>query len=318
MDFFIKHTSIELVHPPISSQEAVWAAESNDPELEAVLRSSSLYMIGGRAEAAFDDFRQEEEDDRLGFDIVVGGQNLGRSFLDVYGLETLEDRRTETVDIELGPKLIRVWEHTAEGEEARLLDWFTIDKLAWDHARGWRGFESVSIPRELITFDLLYVGIASKTDGYDRLVERGHRKKADILANEPQRFPGARVSDEIYLFFFHPNTLFIRTIGEDWTPGERPQDRRVVADIEKAFISQLHPGYNAVRYGRYPRGDDGLFGRGLDRYGYGIAEDLVFRTPTGEFRGARDFATGLADRGDLLFVEGDEVLILRLDDETAT
>lgn len=317
MDFFIKHTSIELVHPPISSQEAVWAAESNDPELEAVLRSSSLYMIGGRAEATFDDF-QQEEDDRLGFDILVGGENLGRSFLDVYGLETLEHRRTETVDLDLGPKVIRVWEHTAEADEGRLLDWFTIDKLAWNHARGWPGLEGVHIPRELITFDLLYVGIASKTDSYDRLVARGHKKKADILANEPQRFPGARVSDEIYLFFLHPSTLYIRTIGEDWTPGERPPDRRVVADIEKAFISQLRPGYNGVRYQLYPRGRDGLFGTGLDRYGYAIAEDLVFRTPTGEFRGARDFATGLSDRGDLLFIEGDEVLILRFDDETPT
>lgn len=315
MGFFIKYTSIELVHPPMSSQEAVWAAESNDPELEAVLRSSSLYMIGGRAEAAFEGFLQDE-DDRLGFDIVVGGTNLGRSYLDVYALDTVEDRRTETVDIELGPKAIRIWEHAEGGEDGRLLDWFTIDKLAWDHARGWRGFDGVHIPRELITFDLLYVGIASRTDSYDRLVERGHRKKADILANEPQRFPGARVSDEIYLFFLRPNTLYIRSIGDDWTPPELLAEGRVVADVEKAFISQLRPGYNGVRYEQYPRGRDGLFGAGLDRYGYAIAEDLVFRTAAGEFRGARDFATGLADRGDLLFIDGDEVVILRFDGET--
>ncbi len=315
MDFFIKHTSIELVHPPMSSQEAIWAAESNDPELEAVLRSSSLYMIGGRAEATLDNI-QQEEDDRLGFDIFVGGENLGRSFLDVYGLETLEQRRTETVDLEVGPKMIRIWEHTGGSDEGRLLDWFTIDKLAWDHARGWRGLESVHIPRELITFDLLYVGIASKTDSYDRLVSRGHKQKADILANEPQRFPGARVSDEIYLFFLRPNTLYIRTIGEDWTPGQGPSDRRVVSDIEKAFISQLHPGYNRIRYESYPKGSDGLFGSGVDRYGYAIAEDLVFRTAVGEFRGGRGFSTGIPDRGDLVFVEGDEVLILSFDDES--
>jgi hypothetical protein len=37
-----------------------------------------------------------------------------------------------------------------------------------------------------------YVGIARKSDTFDRLFKRGHKAHIDILANEPQRYPGAR------------------------------------------------------------------------------------------------------------------------------
>lgn len=267
-------------------------------------------MIGGRAESSFGDIRREGE--VLGFDLKVGGTSLGRSYLDVYALESVQDRRTETVDLEWGDKAIRVWEHTEDGS-GELLDWFTVDKLAMDHSRGRSGLEAVVVPEPLVTFDLLYVGIANATDSYDRLIDRGHKAKAEILANEPQRFPGARVSDEIYFFLMQANPLFIRTIGEDWSPGGGPSDEQVVADLEKAFISQLGPSYNRIRYKNYPAGVDGLSGSGLDRYGYAIAEDLVFRTSFGEFHGARDLSTGLADGGDLLFVGDAGVTVLSFD-----
>jgi hypothetical protein len=306
-DFNIKYTSIELVHPPISSQEAVWYEQSSDPELEALLRLSQLYMIGGRPEAAFGNFQTEDE--HLCFDLVVGGETLSRSCLDIYALEAVQNRQTESVDLELGDKIIWIRESSKGDEEGDPLDWFTVDKLAWDHARGRSGLEGVVVPRPLITFDLLYVGIANKTDSYDRLIERGHKAKAEILANEPQRFPGARVSDEIYFFLFRHDSLFIRTIGDDWSPPQSPPAERIVADLEKAFISQLGPSYNRIRYKGYPAGKDGLFESMLDRYGYGIAEDLVFRTASDEFRGARDLRSGLAD-GDLLFVDGMNVAVV--------
>lgn len=309
-DFTIKFTSIELVHPPISSQEAVWYEQAGDTELEEVLRSSPFYMIGGRAEATFRDIHAEGE--HLAFDLAVGGVSLGRSYLDVYALETVQNRHTETVDLEWGEKLIRIVEHDSN-HEAKLLDWFTVDKLAWDHSRGWAGFERVVIPRPLVAFDLLYVGIANRTDSYDRLIARAHKAKAEILANEPQRFPGARVSDEIYFFLLRPNSLFVRTVGDSWSDDPGPPPSQIVADLEKAFISQLGPSYNRTRYSRYPEGRDGLFNAGLDRYGYSIAEDLVFRTASGEFRGGRDPRTGFADGGDLLLVDGSSVTVVVFD-----
>jgi hypothetical protein len=37
VDLFVKFTSIELVHPPISSQEAIWYEQSGDLEAYVVL-----------------------------------------------------------------------------------------------------------------------------------------------------------------------------------------------------------------------------------------------------------------------------------------
>lgn len=44
-----------------------------------------------------------------------------------------------------------------------------------------------------------YTEIAKKGDSFDRLLARGHKARQEILANEPQRYPGARVSDETFL-----------------------------------------------------------------------------------------------------------------------
>jgi hypothetical protein len=41
--------TLRLVYPPMSNQEAVWFEK--DVDVEAVLRRSDFYMIGGRAEA---------------------------------------------------------------------------------------------------------------------------------------------------------------------------------------------------------------------------------------------------------------------------
>lgn len=303
---YIKYTSIELVHPPISSQEAVWYEQAGDAELEEVLRGSKLYLIGGRPDARFVNF--DFETDVLEFDLVVGGQVVCRNRVDVYALEHVQNRSTETVDVELGDKAIRIWEHGSEEKEA-LLDWFTVDKLMLDASRGFPGLEGVVTAAELITFDLLYVGIATETDSFDRLIQRGHKAKAEILANEPQRFPGARVADEIYFFLMRADPLFIRMIDENWKPDPGPSDGQIVADLEKALVSQLGPKYNRIRYKRYPAGKDGLSGSLLDRYGYGIAENLVFRTAMGEFRGRRDAQTGLA-AGDLIFVDESGVAVL--------
>jgi hypothetical protein len=46
-----KLTFLETIYRPISNQEAVCL--QNDPEVEALLRQSDFYMIGGRAEAKY-------------------------------------------------------------------------------------------------------------------------------------------------------------------------------------------------------------------------------------------------------------------------
>jgi hypothetical protein len=198
----------------------------------------------------------------------------------------------------------------AEGSD--VLNWFTTEKLLWDKNRGISGIEGLEHVRDLMTYDLLYVGIATKGDTFDRLFKRGHKARMDILANEPQRYPGARVTDEVYLFPFRIDPLLVQAfeLDHEFTEvdfaGEMDR-KRILADAEKAFVSLLKPQYNIVTFNNYPKGVDGLYGTGIDRYGYLIGESIAFNTAHGRIRGARDPRGTISNEADFIFVDGDEV-----------
>lgn len=312
VDDTIKFTSLELVRPPFSAQEAQWYSESEDADLEANLRSSNIYMIGARPEAALHAFDITEN--RIDFDIAIGDQTFDRCSISIAELPGMKLQIGETFEVVAGPKMIQVVEPRHEGDF--ILEWFTIEKLASDVARGRPGLDGVNVPVELLEFDLLYVGIATAADSYARVVKRAHGAKAKILSNEPQRAKGARVADEVFIFFFRADPLIIRTFSLDGAeetdfPYEPPDPTKIVEDLERAFISQLAPSYNKVQYENYPQGSTGINDHGFDRYGYVIAENLVFRTSSGQFSGLRDATTGLPTGGDLLIVEGKDVKIIR-------
>jgi len=56
----VQITSLRLVYPPISNQVADWM--KSDPEVEAVLRKSNLYMVAQREEAKFTAVRWRDAD----------------------------------------------------------------------------------------------------------------------------------------------------------------------------------------------------------------------------------------------------------------
>jgi hypothetical protein len=206
----------------------------------------------------------------------------------------------------------RIWDNPVGKTGASVVEWFTAESLLWHRARGRAGIHGLPNVRELATYDLLYVGIAKKDDSFSRLFERGHKARQEILANEPQRYPGARVSDETFLFMFSMDPLIIQSFEFDheFTDGdfEAPSDnKRIVADAEKAFVSLLKPNYNIQRFKNYPKGTDGLYGSDYDRYGYVIAERMTFNTAHGKFRGGVDESGIINNDADAIFVEGDTV-----------
>lgn len=171
------------------------------------------------------------------------------------------------------------------------------------------GFDSYL---ELATYDLLYVGIAKVGDSYDRLFANGHYARMQILANEPQRYPGARVSDETYLFLFKVEPLLMKVFGpdseiedDDLNFGYDP--KRLVADAEKAFVSLLKPKYNSKLYPSYPKGKDGLYQSGLTAYTYAISEGMAFRTQYGCIKGGRERDITMSNDADFIMVKGDQV-----------
>src|SRR6266542_4551077 len=121
-------------------------------------------------------------------------------------------------------------------------------------SRGMPGLYGLEKRRELATYELLYVGMSKVEDAFDRLLHKPHDKRLRILANEQQKSPGARVTDETYLLFFTTDVLRIHTFALDTdfyaefaTPPDL-HDPRIVADAEKAFVRFIDGRYNTVKY----------------------------------------------------------------------
>lgn len=307
----VKLTFLETVYPPISNQEAVWLQQDSD--VERILRDSDFYMIGGRAEAQFQNIAVDEVEQIVNFDFVIGDAFSDSVSIRLDELPLIAAGKLDTYWIEAGEKFLRVWDGPIGEDQSNILEWFTTEKLIWDRSRGRAGIEGLDRYKEAATYDLLYVGIAKVGDSFDRLIKRGHKARMDILANEPQRYPGARVTDEIYLFLFAAQPMIMKTFefDHDFEDGDFDNfqdNKRIVADAEKAFVSLLKPDYNVVKFASYPKGADGLYGAGFDRYGYAICESFTFNTAHGCIRGGRDPLTGfISNDADSIFVDGDNV-----------
>lgn len=308
-----KLSLLQLVYPPISNQEAVWL--QSDPEVIEQFRQSDFYMIGGRAEAKFTEFEVGEEGHVLRFNVRVGNCVPDPVRIRILELPSMASRGAARYWLEAGEKGIRIWDGPDHEQGSDVLEWFTTEKLLMDRSRSMPGIEGLDRYRDLSTFDLLYVGIAKTGDSFDRLIANGHKARMEILANEPQRYPGARVTDEIYLFLFRVEPLVFQTFepehdfaAEDFSGAVEP--KRIVADAEKAFVSLLKPQYNIVRFTNYPHGTDGLYQSEYSRYGYTIAEQLSFNTAHGRIKGARHPSGFVSNDADCILVDGDNVSLL--------
>jgi len=289
----IKFTILELVYPPISNQEAEWL--KSDPEVEERLRASDFYLIGARQEAFFENFVPSDGNRSIAFEYRVGDSKKDNGKIVLSDLPALEGVDFDTLEIELGPKMIRIWDISkGEDDESKtLVDWFTTEKILFDRARKRPGVLGLNDHANLAVYDLLYAGIAKTGDTFDRLFAGAHAARQKILSNEPQRYPGARITDELVLFAFSVIPTYITTFGDDHefseADWEEPaESKRVTADAEKAFVSLLKPEYNVVHFKNYPKGNDGLYDIALNSYSYAIAEEMTFRTAHGKFQGRRN------------------------------
>lgn len=309
-----KITPLKLVYPPVSNQEAEWL--SGIPDVEERWRQSDFYMIAARAEARFENIFCDQENERLLFEFCVGNSLRSSCVLNIRDLEGVAESKCAELELECGPKFIRIWNADIDKTDTEPLNWFTTEKLLWDRSRGHPGISGLDDYRQLATYDLLYVGIAKVGDTYDRLIDKGHKARQSILSNEPQRFPGARPSDEIYLFFYRLSPLYLTAFGIDHEFadddfGNPCDNKKVVADAEKAFVSLLQPDYNKIKFKTYPKGIDGLYGSKFQRYIYLIGENLTFRTAHGAINGGWNNKLDMfSNSADAIFVEGDDVNFL--------
>ena len=301
---------LQLVFPPITNQEAHWLQDDRD--VEAILRRSDFYLIGGRCEAEFVDFKFDHATGDISFMIRLKSGLSDSGALRAMELPGVVEANCSSFEVELGEKVIRIWDRPCDQPGAKLLEWFTTDAMLFYRARNRAGIYGFDNHRELLTFELLYVGIAKKGDSFDRLIKNGHNKRVAILSNESQKHPQSRVTDETYLLLFRLETTGFKTFEtaedlEDFGLFPNVSPKNVVADAEKAFVKLLDPQYNVTKYAQYPKGADGLYDCGLTRYGYVLGESMILYTGSATLKGAYGTKLGFSNEADRIFVEGDKV-----------
>lgn len=294
-----KISNLILVFPPISSQDAY---SFKGQPVQNHMRESDFYMIGGKASLSFRNFKHEGE--VLSFDVYSGSEIQDSGSINLGELPPLRRFSGAAAKVSCSKKDIQIY-HNGNGEEL-LIERYTPESLLWSRSCGLDGVRGLNKYKELLEFDLLYVGIAKQGDSYDRLIAHGHHAKADILSNEKQRAVGARVSDEIFLFLFKIESLFshVASASDEIDTDMEYDPKSIVADAEKAFVSLLKPSYNLVRFSQYPKGADGLFGSKLDRHAFSIGEALTFNTPHGRIKGHKGiWAGGASNKADFIYVD---------------
>ena len=300
---------LQLVFPPVPNSSVSFVR--GDPTAVAAMRRSDFYMIAARAVARFTDFHASEDDGLIRFSIDVPGIGRDCGYVDTQALP-LDDYLDENshISIRYGESLINIYAKSESCSE--LIASFSPEQVLLGRGRGSPIVGGLDNHLALATYDLLYVGIATETDSFDRLFDRGHHARCQILSDEPQRYPGARVSDEIFIFLFEVNPLLVRSFGpetdiEDSDMIFSVAQKRLVSDAEKAFVSLLRPKYNRTLYKSYPKGKDGFYGTGLTAYSYSISEGFAFRTQYGLMKGAGTREDTFSNDADFISIKGDDV-----------
>lgn len=300
---------LTLVASPISNTLA--ASVTNDDEaIIKTLRDSHFYMICGRPKASFTNI-EAQGNHLIKIQIKLASGIVSDGFVYINRMDFYQNSPNKS-DVKLIHK-------------NNCLCLFLGDEIVFSAMpddllirRGRKdsivtGFDNYL---EMMTFDLLYVGIAkSNQDSYSRLFERGHKARTDILSAESQRTPGARVSDETYLFLFKIEPFTITVFDDSSDFDDEDMDfsidyHRIISDAEKAIISSFKPKYNKQLYLKYPKGKDGLYQQGYNGYSYAIAEGVAFNTIHGKIKGARGSEDILpSNEADFISIENNIVTI---------
>ncbi len=320
MEFQI--SSLRLVYPPISNQVAEWL--KSDSEVESMLRKSNLYMFASRAAPKFHNIRWHDvERNVLSVELRLGDVH-DTCLVDFHNIagshECQEGNNLEIIagdfldPSSLALDIFQLCETNDAGERVNVLDWFTADKLLFERWRGHQQITGLNRYREFTKYELLYVGISKEGDSFSRVLQRAHEKRIAILSNEKQIRSGARVTDETYLFFFEVCPLFFRVLDiesnlDRFLTGTQFDHTRNIADAEKAFVKVLEAKYNDIRFKNYPKSRDGLYGLGLDKYAYVIAEDIEFQTQTTTIRGGYAMGLPCSNEADAIEIKGDNVTL---------
>ncbi|SFN13216.1 hypothetical protein SAMN05660284_00623 [Formivibrio citricus] len=293
---------LKTIFPPFTNRNVELLVNKANQHVAQYLRQSKLYMIAARAQASFVNYRVDKKEGKIYLEIQVGSEVVDSGVIHLSKCSEIQDN--SEIKLTGGAVLLG---GTKKGTHVKV--WLTPDSVYWHVARCTPYLEGFTRHDLVCDYDLLYVGIAKQQDSYQRLIKNAHHGRLRVLSEERARKPGAHPSDEIILFLYGIEPFSIQTItaeDDDYGFFQGAEPERVIADAEKAFVSLLNPHYNLTKFQSYPKGEDGLYGTGLNNYGYILNENFRFNTAAAQFKGFWSEA-GFDNRQDAIFIEGDKV-----------
>lgn len=295
---------LDLVYPPISNQEGCWFWK--DKEVREYVKSSKLYMLVHRKELKFFDIVLTEIPKGIfKFRISMGEYQSSYFSYQFTGNLAILIEKYGTLTIEEGEKLFRI----KQEETGDVLYWATPDKILYEGITGNIILESENVIdiKMLQKFDLLYVGISKNNDSFSRLFGEAHHGRLNILSNEMTKEKSSRMTDELMILLFEVTWFNINILDDIDSFVYTDDEKAIIADAEKAFVSILNSKYNEIKFKNYPDGKDGLFNKGLQGYAYSINYDLTLSANEIDFVGKYgDF------RRDYIIIHGNDVELQKL------
>lgn len=302
---------LELAYSPISNFDFTYL--KRERIIQEMIERSSLYIIVQRPELRFDNIVNDEEEKTVSFEIRQhDNPKVLKCKINIFQQHIATDPANE-VHLYLGSndknndfKAMPIKNvhgmkfYQKEITDENFLVWFSPEKFLQNVWKGYILAEIEGEIRHFTKYKVHYVGQATKQEIWKRLT--GHDKLQDILSLEYPFTYGSLPTHEIalLLFSFHDN-LEMHTFGAASSIEEmvdslmgrnRPEQRTIFLDAEKALIKAMQPKYNDELFKNYPKSADGLYKHQYDNISYSFMDPITLVYEKGEIEGGLHYMGG--------------------------
>lgn len=315
---------LELAYSPISNFDFTYL--KHESVIQQAIERSCLYIIVQRPEIRFDNILYDDNQKTVSFEIrqhqnthvlkckvsifqeFIATDPAKEVLLEIGSNDRNNDFNSISIMNVHGMKF-----YQQEISDDNFLVWFSPEKFLQNV---WKGYIQADIEgdiRNFTRYKVHYVGQATKQEIWKRLT--GHDKLQDILSLEYPFTYGSLPTHEIalLLFSFHDNLEIYKfdeaSSVEEMTNSlmgkNRPEQRTIFLDAEKALINGMLPKYNDELFKNYPRSADGLYKHKYDAISYSFTDPIILVYDKGEIEGSLDYMGG-----DTIIVEDNKTVEL--------
>ncbi|MGI4886485.1 MAG: hypothetical protein ACRYFR_16130 [Janthinobacterium lividum] len=313
---------LKLAYSPLSNRD--FTVLRNDPDIQACLKSSSLYAICQRPELQFVNLIYSQAE--LSVKLEIHQENNPNILLIEFSLkqERLEIDFSKTVLAYVGSHKnnaqledfplsnfsgFRLHESEDGHTLGKFIVWFTPEKLLQNIWNGGIIANVIGKISDFTNYQVHYVGKATDQRVWKRLT--GHDTLQDILSLEnPIAIDSLPTHEIAILFFAFRDNLHIQRFTNesdesefaDFVLGNNfPEQKTIFLDAEKALINIMMPKYNKELFKNYPKSKDGLYKNSYEQITYSFIDPITLNYELGQIRGGLN-----AFGGDTIIIENNK------------